>query len=177
MFLKKIADYSDEDTAKLIKNLATLFGEHSMTLSLAESCSGGLIAKLITDLPGCSSFFLEGVVSYSNAAKMRLLAVKAELLDKYGAVSEECAKAMSSGIRKASGSDIAVAVTGIAGPDGGSPDKPVGTVFVSLAAKDGCWVKRFSFSGDRDAVRRLTALVAVEWLCFYMDQKSLRGRS
>ena len=127
--------------------VAELFRDRGLTLSLAESCSGGLIAKRITDIPGSSRYFCEGVVTYSNAAKMRLLGVPAELLDSCGAVSSECASAMAKGVRLASGSDLGLAVTGIAGPDGGSEEKPVGTVFISLAAPDGCWTKRFSSAG------------------------------
>jgi len=148
--------------------VAELFRDRCLTLSLAESCSGGLIAKRITDIPGSSRYFCEGVVTYSNEAKMRLLGVPAELLDSCGAVSSECASAMAKGVRLASGSDLGLAVTGIAGPDGGSEDKPVGTVFISLAAPDGCWTKRFRFGGNRDEIRTLTAWTALDWLRRYL---------
>jgi len=148
--------------------VAGLFRERCLTLSLAESCSGGLIAKRITDIPGSSRYFCEGAVTYSNAAKTRLLGVPAELLNNSGAVSTECASAMARGIRLASGSDLGLAVTGIAGPDGGSEDKPVGTVFISLAAPDGCWTKRFHFSGSRDEVRVMTVWTALDWLRRYL---------
>jgi nicotinamide-nucleotide amidase len=151
--------------------VAELFRDKDLTLSLAESCSGGLIAKRITDIPGSSAYFSEGVVTYSNEAKMRLLGVSAELLNSCGAVSSECASAMAKGIRAASGSDLGLAVTGIAGPDGGSEDKPVGTVFISLAAPDGCWTKRFQFSGNRDEVRTLTAWTAMDWLRRYLVKR------
>jgi nicotinamide-nucleotide amidase len=144
--------------------VAELLCRHTLTLSLAESCSGGLIAKRITDIPGSSRYFLEGLVTYSNHAKMRLLGVPADVLDNSGAVSSECAAAMASGVRLASGSDLGVAVTGIAGPDGGSEDKPVGTVFIALAAADGCRTKRFQFNGTRDQVRILTAWTALDWV-------------
>jgi nicotinamide-nucleotide amidase len=148
--------------------VAKLFRERGLTLSLAESCSGGLIAKRITDIPGSSGYFCEGVVTYSNAAKMRLLGVSSEVLDTCGAVSSECASAMARGIRLVSGSHLGLAVTGIAGPDGGNEDKPVGTVFISLAASDGCWTKRFQFSGNRDEIRSLTAWTALDWLRRYL---------
>lgn len=148
--------------------VAELFRDRMMTLSLAESCSGGLIAKRITDVPGSSRYFLESIVTYSNEAKMRLLGVPAELLNSRGAVSSECASAMAKGVRSASGSDLGLAVTGIAGPDGGSEEKPVGTVFISLAAPDGCWTKRFRFGGNRDEVRILTAWTALDWLRRYL---------
>jgi nicotinamide-nucleotide amidase len=139
-----------------------------LTLSLAESCSGGLIAKRITDISGCSRYFSEGVVTYSNAAKMRLLGVSAEILNNCGAVSSECAAAMATGIREASGSDLGLSVTGIAGPDGGSEDKPVGTVFIALAAPDGCVTRRFQFHGARDQIRTLTAWSALDCLRRYL---------
>ena len=151
--------------------VAELFREHGLTLSLAESCSGGQISTRITDVAGSSRYFYEGVVTYSNAAKMRLLGVPAELLTSVGAVSPECASAMAKGVRLASGSDLGLAVTGIAGPDGGSEDKPVGTVFISLAAPDGCWTKRFQFSGSREEVRTLTTWTALDWLRRYLMKR------
>lgn len=151
--------------------VAELFRDRCLTLSLAESCSGGLIAKRITDIPGSSAYFSECVVTYSNNAKMRLLGIPAELLNSCGAVSSECAAAMSKGVRAASGSDLGLAVTGIAGPEGGSDDKPVGTVFISLAAPDGCWTKRFRFNGNRDEIRTLTAWTGLDWLRRYLLKK------
>jgi nicotinamide-nucleotide amidase len=148
--------------------VAELFRDRCLTVSLAESCSGGLIAKRITDIAGSSRYFLESVVTYSNGAKMRLLGLSAELLNGSGAVSSECASAMAKGIRQASGSNLGLAVTGIAGPDGGSEDKPLGTVFISLAAADGCWTKRFQFNGNRDDIRTLTAWTVLDWLRRYL---------
>lgn len=150
--------------------VAELLQRGGLTLALAESCSGGLISKRITDIPGSSRYFLEGLVTYSNGAKMRLLGVSGDLLAEYGAVSAECAAAMATGVRLASGSDLAVATTGIAGPDGGSADKPVGTVYISLAAADGCRTERFQFSGTRDEIRTLTAAAALDWLRSYLQQ-------
>ncbi len=148
--------------------VAELLHDGGLTLSLAESCSGGLLAKRITDIPGSSRYFNEGVVTYSNDAKMRLLGVPAELLNRCGAVSSECASSMAKGVRSASGSDLGLAVTGIAGPEGGCEDKPVGTVFISLAAPDGCWTKRFQFNGSRDGIRTLTVWTALDWLRRYL---------
>ncbi|MFA7402786.1 MAG: CinA family nicotinamide mononucleotide deamidase-related protein [Pelobacteraceae bacterium] len=159
--------FSSGDTS-MDDAVAELFRDRCLTLSLAESCSGGLIAKRITDISGSSRYFSEGVVTYSNAAKMRLLGVPSEVLNSCGAVSAECASAMAKGVRLASGSDLGLAVTGIAGPDGGSEEKPVGTVFISLAAADGCWTKRFQFNGSRDEVRVLTAWTALDWLRRYL---------
>jgi nicotinamide-nucleotide amidase len=157
--------------ASMDDTVAELFRDRCLSLSLAESCSGGLIAKRITDIPGSSRYFCEGVVTYSNAAKMRVLGVPSELLNSSGAVSSECASAMAKGIRLASGSDLGLATTGVAGPDGGSEDKPVGTVYISLAAPDGCWTKRFQFNGSRDEVRVMTAWTALDWLRRYLLKK------
>ena len=148
--------------------VAELFRERRLTLALAESCSGGLISKRITDISGCSAYFSEGIVTYSNATKSRLLGVSEELLISFGAVSSECAAAMAQGVRLASGSDLGLAVTGIAGPDGGSEEKPVGTVFIALAAADGCLTKRFQFNGSRDEIRSMTAWSALDWLRRYL---------
>lgn len=146
-----------------------LLSGRGMTLALAESCTGGLIAQRITAVPGSSAYFLEGAVTYGNAAKTRLLGVPAAILEERGAVSAECAEAMAEGVRRASGSDLAVAVTGIAGPDGGTPEKPVGTVFISLAALDGCRTERFLFNGNRGEVRSITAWTALDWLRCYLE--------
>lgn len=151
--------------------VAELFRDRCLTLSLAESCSGGLIAKRITDVPGSSLYFCEGLVTYSNHAKKRLLGVSDEVLNSFGAVSSECASAMAKGVRLASDSDLGLAVTGIAGPGGGSEDKPAGTVYISLAAPDGCWTKRFHFNGNRDEVRALTTWTALDWLRRYLLKK------
>ncbi|MDD2319615.1 MAG: competence/damage-inducible protein A [Geobacteraceae bacterium] len=144
--------------------VAALFRKKGITLSLAESCTGGLIAAKITDLAGSSAYFREGAVTYSNDAKIRLLQVPSDLLEKEGAVSSATAMAMARGIRKASGSDIALAVTGIAGPEGGTEDKPVGTVFIALAGRSECTAKKYQFNGSRERVRRMTAFTALDWL-------------
>ena len=152
----------DEETMDSV--LARLFRTSGLTLALAESCTGGLIAAQITKAPGSSAWFLEGAVTYSNAAKTRMLQVPAELIDSRGAVSSEVAAAMAAGARAASGADLALSVTGIAGPDGGTPEKPVGTVFVALAHRNGCQVKQYQFPGDRDRVRSITCFSALNLL-------------
>lgn len=153
-----------EDNETMDSVVASLFRATGATLSLAESCTGGMIAARITELPGSSAFFLEGTVAYSNAAKMQTLHVTNSLLEEHGAVSSEAAMAMARGVRSNSGSDIALAVTGIAGPEGGTPEKPVGTVFIALADKFGCWSKRYLFHGDRASIRLVTAFTALDWL-------------
>ena len=144
--------------------VAGLFRKKGITLSLAESCTGGLIAKRITDLAGSSAYFLEGAVTYGNEAKSRRLQVPPELLEKDGAVSAAVAMAMARGIRAASGSDIGLAVTGIAGPDGGTEEKPVGTVFLALASRSDCTAKKYTFTGSRERIRTVTAFTAMDWL-------------
>lgn len=155
------------------KGIGSVVGEllrrKGLTLSLAESCTGGLVAKLVTDVAGSSDYFLEGAVTYSNAAKVRALGVSPRLLAERGAVSAETAMAMAEGMRNNSGSDIALAVTGIAGPGGGSEEKPVGMVFIALAAADGCRAREFRFSGSRDEIRAITAATALDWLRRYLE--------
>ena len=150
------------------EGLGSVVGEllrrKGLTLSLAESCTGGLVAKLVTDVAGSSEYFLEGAVTYADAAKIRVLGVSPALLAEHGAVSSEMAVAMATGMRNNSGSDIALAVTGIAGPGGGSAEKPVGTVFIALATAAGCRAQGYRFSGSRDEVRNITAFTAMDWL-------------
>lgn len=148
----------------LDEKIARLLRDSGLTLSLAESCSGGLIAKRITDIPGSSGYFLLGAVTYSNDAKERVLGVPAKLIEQYGAVSGEVALAMAEGVRKVSGSDIALATTGIAGPEGGSPEKPVGTVYLAIATPEGGNTFLQHFAGDRSAVREATAEAALRLL-------------
>lgn len=153
-----------EDDESIDTVVARLLRDKGITLSLAESCTGGAVAKRITDIPGSSAYFLEGAVTYSNAAKERLLGVPSRLLAEHGAVSAEVAVAMAQGSRTASGSDIALAITGVAGPDGGTPEKPVGTVFLALASRAGAEVRRCSFNGSRDEIRTITTFTSLDWL-------------
>lgn len=133
--------------------LGRLLRDRGSSLALAESCTGGLASKLMTDEAGSSDFFLGGVTSYSNAAKTRLLGVSPALLRRNGAVSAECAAAMARGARRVFGSDYAGAVTGIAGPAGGTPDKPVGTVFFGICGPRGVATHKAAFRGTRDFIR------------------------
>ena len=134
------------------------------SLSTAESCTGGLIAHRITNLAGSSAYFLGGIVSYSNAAKETLLHVPHEMLVAHGAVSEPVARAMAEGARQAIGSDYAIGVTGIAGPDGGTAEKPVGLVYIAVAGPDGTTVTQNRFAGGREQVKEQTADRAVTLL-------------
>jgi nicotinamide-nucleotide amidase len=134
------------------------------TLATAESCTGGLLAGRITDVPGSSEYFLEGVVSYSNEAKTDLLGVPKKLIATHGAVSEQVAGAMAAGIRKRAGSTFGVSVTGVAGPGGGSPEKPVGLVYIALADDSQNTTRKFIFPGDRQFIRTLSVNAALDIL-------------
>jgi nicotinamide-nucleotide amidase len=135
-----------------------------VTVALAESCTGGLVASTVTSVPGSSGYFLGGVVAYSNAAKEAFLDVPESALAAHGAVSAQVARAMALGARARFGSTLAVSITGIAGPDGGSDEKPVGLTYVGLANGDGADVRRFTFGGDRAANREAGTQAALEWL-------------
>ena len=134
------------------------------TLAVAESCSGGLIGHRLTNVPGSSDYFLGGVIAYGNSAKVDFLSVPPETIDRYGAVSSQTAKAMACGVRRRARSDIGLSVTGIAGPSGGSPDKPVGLVFVALAWKGGSEVQKNLFTGSRDRIKTQSAQKALDML-------------
>jgi nicotinamide-nucleotide amidase len=146
-----------EGTASLPEVVCRLLEARSWTLAAAESCTGGLVAELVTNVPGASRSFLGGVVAYSNDAKTALLDVDARLLQTHGAVSEEVARAMAEGARRRFGSHVALAVTGIAGPDGGSAEKPVGLVHFAVASEGGTAAKQAIFLGNREQVRRRSA--------------------
>jgi PncC family amidohydrolase len=139
------------------QELSELFLASGMTLALAESCTGGMIASRITDIPGCSSWFRGGVVAYHNDIKEKLLGVTSDNLQRYGAVSEQVARSMAEGAIVSLDSDIALAVTGIAGPDGGTAEKPVGTVFIAVADRYACIVEKYYFEGSREMIRQNTA--------------------
>jgi PncC family amidohydrolase len=132
------------------------------TIATAESCSGGLIAHRLTNVPGASTPFLGGIVAYSNTVKMTLLGVPAPTLESFGAVSEETARAMAEGARSALKADMAVAVTGIAGPGGGSAEKPVGLVYMAVAQAGETRVARHLFLGDRESIKMQTAEAALK---------------
>jgi nicotinamide-nucleotide amidase len=151
-----------EDGRELHQVVAALLRERSLTIALAESCTGGLLAERLTRVPGASAFLDRAFVTYSNRAKVELLGVDPALIEQQGAVSEACARAMAEGARRASGADVAVAITGIAGPDGGTADKPVGLVFIALEGAAGSRVRRLQFPGERERVRYQAAQAALE---------------
>jgi len=144
-------------TEALETQIVRLLVERKQTLALAESCTGGYIAHRITNVPGASAIFTGGLVTYSNAAKERFLGVRGETLEKHGAVSEPVAREMAEGARRACGTNYAIAVTGIAGPGGGTADKPVGTVFMALASLEETRVWRRFNPGERLAFKQATS--------------------
>jgi nicotinamide-nucleotide amidase len=143
---------------------------NGLTLALAESCTGGLIASMLTDVPGSSEYFLASLVTYDNPSKIALLGVSPDTLATKGAVSEQTAREMALGARRAVGADIGLAVTGIAGPGGGTPGKPVGTVHFALGDGRTTITSRMQFSGDRLAVKRGAARYALEMLVRHLDE-------
>jgi nicotinamide-nucleotide amidase len=152
------------------KTLGTLLIQKSLTISVAESCTGGLIGHMITSVPGSSAYFMGGIISYSNQAKCDLLGVSSDTLKKFGAVSGETAREMAWGIRERFGTEIGLSVTGIAGPDGGTKEKPVGTVFMGFVFDKREPVSiRYLFNGTREQIKQQTAETALENIRRYLD--------
>lgn len=168
---ERIFSDSGEEIEEVVGRLLAASGK---TLSIAESCSGGMIAERITRVPGSSAYFLEGAVTYSNAAKIRALGVPADLIESRGAVSAEVAEAMAAGIRAASGSALGVSVTGIAGPDGATADKPVGLVFAALAWDGGAAAERNVFFGRREQVRIQSTMKALDLVRLHLERPAGR---
>ncbi len=154
---------ADHLTPVLTQVIETLMSQNA-TLATAESCTGGWIAKCCTDRPGSSAWFPGGIVAYSNDAKIRLLGVPSDTLERNGAVSQPVAEAMAQGARSAFGTAYGVGVTGVAGPDGGSDDKPVGTVWIAWAGPQGVWSRLHRFDGNRNEVRWATVIEALSGL-------------
>lgn len=145
--------------------------QRGLKLVLAESCTGGLLGSRITDVPGSSEYYLGGVIAYAYEAKVNLLNVSWDTLNREGAVSRETVLEMARGIRKLMKADLAVSVSGIAGPGGGTPEKPVGTTWIGLVAEDGEWAEIFRFSGDRKRNKALAADAALKMLRDYLEGK------
>ncbi len=154
----------DEGERRLEEVVGNLLLEKQRTVAVAESCTGGLIAHLLTELPGSSAYLLEGIVAYSNAAKLRDLGVLQDDLDRHGAVSEPVALQMARGVRERSGAALGLATTGIAGPGGGTDEKPVGTVYVALASAGGVVARRYQLMRERTRNKQLAAHIALDWL-------------
>lgn len=163
MTMSELRIPNDDELHAAAEPVALALRAGRQMLVTAESCTGGWIAKLLTDIPGSSTWFDAAAVTYSNRAKQALLGVTPDTLERHGAVSRECAKEMVSGALTRSDATVAVAVTGIAGPSGGTPDKPVGTVWVAWQRRGSdARTEVFHFVGDRDAVRRQTVAAALD---------------
>jgi nicotinamide-nucleotide amidase len=158
----------ESELFKLAEQLGRLLKANGKKITTAESCTGGWIAQAITDVSGSSAWFDRGFITYSNAAKVQMLGVSPQTLEKYGAVSAEAAAEMAAGALAHSDADMAVAVTGIAGPDGGTQEKPVGTVFIAWVGKNGkAKVDKKQFTGNRRQIRAQTVKSAIEGLWLF----------
>jgi nicotinamide-nucleotide amidase len=135
--------------------------QKGLTLAVAESCTGGLVSARLIDVSGVSDLFIEGIVCYANSSKVDRLGVSRQTLEQYGAVSPETAREMADGLRQLTGVSLAVSTTGIAGPGGGTPDKPVGLVYVGVATQTGTTVHKLNLTGDRSNIRHMAALNAI----------------
>lgn len=159
----------DDELTALAAELAGRLKQSGWSLVTAESCTGGGLAQILTTIPGSSTWFERGFVSYSNLSKHEMLGVPSEALAHHGAVSEATAQAMAEGALRHSHAEIAVAITGIAGPGGGSVDKPVGTVFIAWAGRQrAARVQRYAFPGEREQIRRKSMAAALEGLLGYL---------
>lgn len=154
--------FSEAADGTLAEAVVAQLARHETTLALAESCTGGLATAMLTEVAGVSQVLIEAAVTYSNDAKMRRLGVSAALLAEHGAVSEACARAMAEGIRQTAGSDVGVAITGVAGPGGGTADKPVGTVHVALAVASGTTHRLLNLAFERERNRQISAFAALD---------------
>ncbi|GAB4505515.1 MAG: hypothetical protein Fur0043_25110 [Anaerolineales bacterium] len=153
--------------------LGDLLRQRGWSLATAESCTGGLLADRITDVPGASDYFRGGIVAYAYEAKVSLLQVSWDTLRVYGAVSRETVIEMARGARTILGADLAVSISGIAGPGGGLPDKPVGTTWIGLSAREGDWARKFVWTGDRRHNKMQSAEAAIQFLLDYLQGRPL----
>jgi PncC family amidohydrolase len=154
----------------LEEQVGDLLVQKGLTLALAESCTGGLVGHRLTNVPGSSRYFMGGVIAYDNGAKARVLGVSSSTLYKHGAVSAEAAREMAQGARRLFGTDIAVSVTGIAGPGGSAPGKPVGLTYIHLSAHEAEWSERHIWQGDREANKAQSAEAALDLLRRYLER-------
>ncbi len=159
----------------MAKELEVVIGEklraRGLRLALAESCTGGLVGHRLTNVPGSSTYYTGSVTAYAYEAKVRLLGVSWDTLEKKGAVSAETVSEMARGARRSLAADVGIAISGIAGPGGGTPAKPVGTVWMGLSAADGIWTREYHFDGDRLAVKQQAAEDALQLGIDYLDGK------
>jgi nicotinamide-nucleotide amidase len=162
----------NNDLDSLAQSVGDLLNQQHMTLGLAESCTGGMVASYITDIAGSSAYFAGAVVAYSNQVKERVLGVPASMLERHGAVSAETVMAMARGARKLLHVDVAVAVTGIAGPSGGAPDRPIGLTYIGLASSRGELWRKHIWTGNRRQNREQSARAALELLKEHLEDSS-----
>ena len=148
----------------IVEQIHSFLIKKQKTIAVAESCTGGLLSNLLTDLSGSSGYFILGVIAYSNRAKIKILKIPAGLIAKKGAVSKEAAAKMAQSVRKLAKTDLGIGITGIAGPTGGSPKKPVGTVFIAVDSKSKKICQKFHFNGSRAVIRKKTVLKTLELL-------------
>ena len=153
--------YTTEEDVTLEKAVVDLLQANGLSVTCAESCTGGLLSARLINVPGVSELYKSGVITYSNKAKRRMLNVKKSTLRKYGAVSEQTAEEMARGAALLAGADVSVSVTGIAGPDGGTEEKPVGLVYIACSVKGDITVKKYNFSGNRNIIREATVSAAL----------------
>ena len=158
---KYVYGYDDVSLEEVVGNRLRELG---LTLATAESCTGGLLGHRITDVSGSSDYYLGGVVSYNNKAKMELLGVKKQTLEKFGSVSEETVREMAQGIKSLFKTDLGISISGIAGPTGGSPEKPVGLIYIGLSSEKEVTIKKFNFLRDRDSNKRISSQVALNMI-------------
>ena len=156
---------------KLVNKVSDELKKHQVTVATAESCTGGLLAHTLTNISGSSEYFDQGVITYSNKAKIKLLSVPEGLINRHGAVSEEVAAAMAQAIQQHASVDYGLSTTGIAGPTGGTKEKPVGLVYIAIATKDSVVVKRCLFSGDRLSNKESSCTAALELLLELLSGK------
>ena len=156
----------NQDTLESV--VGRLLQKKELTLTVAESCTGGLVSHRITRIPGSSNYFIGGVTSYANSMKSDFLGIAPEVINTYGAVSEEVAEAMAHGIKQRTGADLALSITGIAGPDGGTEEKPVGTVHIGLATPEGIYLRQCKFEGSREQIQEITASTGLDLIRRYL---------
>ncbi len=173
----RLGDYIyGEDDETLVSAVMKRLAEKGLTVAAAESCTGGLVAARLIDYPGASAVFMTGLVTYTNESKARLLGVKEETLEKYGAVSSQTAEEMCIGAARSCGTDIGISTTGIAGPDGGTAEKPVGLVYIGVYFKGKAVTKRLQLSGSRNKIRNAAAAAAIELLRQQIIQEDKNGK-
>jgi len=151
------------------EKLEDLLTSRNQTLAVAESCTGGLLGSTITNVPGSSAYFLGGIIAYSDSSKIEILGVPSQTIEKNGAVSERCAVAMAKGIMNNFACDIGIGITGIAGPGGGTEQKPVGTVFIGIASEMSELVRQYNFTGTRQKIKEASVRAALELACEFLE--------